>query len=102
MRNVSDKSRGEMKTHILCSITCFTENHAIYKIMWNIIVELNRCHITTGRMIIACLIPKATDTHSEYVILIAFPVQQWLHEYASVSHYMYVAHLVSILNSEDI
>jgi len=35
-------------------------------------------------------------THSEYVKLIAFPVQQWLYEYASVSHYMYVASLVSI------
>jgi len=28
------------------------------------------------RMRIACWIPKATDTHSEYVILIAFPLQQ--------------------------
>ena len=27
---------------------------------------------------------KATDTHSEYVILIAFTRQQWLHERASV------------------
>jgi hypothetical protein len=24
------------------------------------------------------LIPKATNTHSEYVILTAFPLQQWL------------------------
>ena len=28
-------------------------------------------------------IPKATDTHSEYVILIAFPLQ-WLHERPSM------------------
>ena len=96
MRNVSDKSWREMKTHILCSITCFTENRAIYKIMWNNIVELKRCHITTGHMITACWIPKATDTHSEYVIRIAIPVQQWLHDYASMSHCMYVAHLVSM------
>jgi hypothetical protein len=27
---------------------------------------------------------KATNTHSEYVILIAFPPQQWLHERASI------------------
>jgi hypothetical protein len=26
------------------------------------------------------LIPKATDTHSEYLMLIAFPLQQWFHE----------------------
>jgi hypothetical protein len=31
-------------------------------------------------MRIACWITKATNTHSEYAILIAFPLQQWLHE----------------------
>jgi len=35
-------------------------------------------------MCFACWIPKATDRHSEYVILIAFLGQQWLHERASV------------------
>jgi hypothetical protein len=30
------------------------------------------------RMHFACWITKATDTHSEYVIRIAFPWQQWL------------------------
>jgi len=39
---------------------------------------------------------KITDTHSEYVTLIAFPVHQWLHDYASLSHYIYVAYLVSM------
>jgi hypothetical protein len=37
------------------------------------------------RMRIACRIPKATNTHSEYVLLIAFLLQQWLHERVSVS-----------------
>jgi hypothetical protein len=36
------------------------------------------------RMRFACWIIKATDTHSEYVILIAFPLQQWLRERASM------------------
>ena len=31
----------------------------------------------------ACWITKATDTHSVYVILIAFPRQQWLRERSS-------------------
>ena len=31
-------------------------------------------------------IPKATYTHSEYVIRIAFPRQQWLRERASMLH----------------
>jgi hypothetical protein len=43
------------------------------------------------RMRIACWIIKATDTHSEYVILIAFPLQQWLHEGASMLRYTYIA-----------
>jgi hypothetical protein len=36
------------------------------------------------RMCIACRMNKAIGTRSEYVILIAFPLQQWLHERASV------------------
>jgi hypothetical protein len=36
------------------------------------------------RMLYACWIPKATDTHSEYVILIAFPRQEWLSERTSM------------------
>jgi hypothetical protein len=35
------------------------------------------------RMRFACWISKATDTHSEYVIRIAVPRQQWLRERAS-------------------
>jgi hypothetical protein len=36
------------------------------------------------RMRFACWMTKATDTHSEYVILIAFARQQWLRERASI------------------
>ena len=38
-------------------------------------------------MHIACSITKATDTHSEFVIHISFPLQQWLRELASVLCY---------------
>ena len=38
------------------------------------------------RMRFACSITKATDTHSECVILTAPPRQQWLRECASVLH----------------
>jgi hypothetical protein len=41
----------------------------------------------------ACWITKATDTHSEYVLFIAFPRQQWLRERASVLRYTYTAFL---------
>ena len=36
-------------------------------------------------MSIAWCLHKATHTHSEYVILIVLPLQQWLHERTSVS-----------------
>ena len=42
-------------------------------------------------MRIACWIPKATNTHLEYIILISFPLQQWLHERSSVLGYTYIA-----------
>ena len=47
-------------------------------------VQPGRPQMTVWRMHIACWIPKATNTHSEYVILIAFPLQQWLHERTSI------------------
>jgi len=39
----------------------------------------------------ACCTPEATNTRSEYVILIAFPQQQWLQERASILRYTYIA-----------
>ena len=42
-------------------------------------------------MRIACCLSTAADTHSEYVILIPFPLQQWLHECALMLCYVYVA-----------
>jgi hypothetical protein len=46
---------------------------------------------TIRRMRIACWITKATNTDSEYVILIPFPQQQRLHERASMLRYNSVA-----------
>ena len=45
-------------------------------------------------MRIACWITKATQTHSECVILIAFPLQEWLHEHTCMLRYTYIACLV--------
>ena len=67
----------KIKTHILCWIT--------------FISKIIPC--------IACWIPKTTDTHSAYVIFIAFPLQQLLHESAWLLCYTYntcrVANLVN-------
>ena len=46
------------------------------------------------RMRVACWIPKATITHWEYVIIVTFPLQQWLHERASMLRYTNIACLV--------
>jgi len=47
--------------------------------------------MTIWRVRIARCTPKATNTHSEYVILIACPLKQWLHERTSVLRYTYIA-----------
>jgi len=69
----------QIKTRILCSVTFFFfENRAIYEIMWKNIVEPDRLQMTIWLTRIACWIPMATNTLSQYVILIAFLLQQWL------------------------
>ena len=47
--------------------------------------------MTIWRMRIACYIPKATNTYLEYVIVIPFPLQQWLCERVSMLRYTYIA-----------
>jgi len=59
----------------------FSENH----------VERGRPQMTIWRVRVACWLPKATNTHSGCVILIAFLMQQWLHETASMIRYTYFA-----------
>ena len=49
------------------------------------------------RLRFACWISKATHTHSEYVILIVSPRQQWLRERPSLLCYAYIAFSVLIL-----
>jgi len=80
----------EIKTHILHSVTSFIENHAVYEIMWKNIVQPGRPQMTVRRMHIALYITKVTNTHSEYVILGAYPLQQRLHERASLLGYVYI------------
>jgi len=85
----------EIEAHFVCSIT-FSQILAVYKTMW-----IKHCRTRqateydiTRRMRSACLITMATNTHSEYVILIVFPRQFWLPERASVSRYVHNACVV--------
>jgi hypothetical protein len=84
----------KIKTHFLCPVTFFMENRA-YEIMWKNIIERGRPQTTTWRMRIAFRIPKVTDTHSEYVIIIGFPLQQWLCESTSMLRRMYLVFVIS-------
>jgi hypothetical protein len=47
-----------------------SESHAVYEITWRNVVDPYRPRMTIWRMRIACWIPKVTNTHSEYVILL--------------------------------
>ena len=91
----------QIKTHVICSIF-FKSKHMLYvqyfsnqnrcymfnffskivpffKIMWKNIIQVNRPQMTIWRMGISGWIPKATNTHTEYGIHVAFPRQKWLH-----------------------
>jgi len=59
-------------------------------------IEPDRPHITIGRMRVACCIPNATNTHSEYVILIALQLQQWLPERVSILRYTHSAQVIHV------
>ena len=53
-------------------------------------------HMTIQGMSIACCVTKSTNTHSKYIIIISFPLQQLLHERALILRYTYIACPVSL------
>ena len=87
----------KIKIHFVIINIFFYENRAIYSIIWKNIVERNRPQITIWRMRNVCWIPGATDTHSEYLTLIAFPPQQWLRESVPVLYLHCLSCLTFIL-----
>ena len=66
--NVWDRSRGNQNTHFMFN-NPFSENRAVYEMMWKNIAERGRPQITIRHMRIACWILKVT--HTEYAILTA-------------------------------
>jgi len=86
MRNISDtRCRGNQNIHFMFN-NLFIESRACYEIMWTYFLEPGRQYMIMWGKSIAGWIHKATNTHSGYVILIAFPLQHWFHERASVLH----------------
>ena len=83
-RNTADKSCWEnQNTHFMFN-NFFPKIASFYKTKWKHTVEPDGPQTTIWHMHIACSKPKATDTHSDHVIIIAFPLQQWLYERSSV------------------
>ena len=74
----------------------FFENRTVYEIILKTSVE-SAGPQTLQHMRITCWKPKATNKNSQYVILIAFPLQKWLHERASIFRYTHVACLVILM-----
>ena len=69
----------KIKTHILCSIFFFSKKHVFF---CDYVKKYRRAagqpadENMKRRMHIACWIPEATNTHSQYIMLIGFPLQQ--------------------------
>jgi hypothetical protein len=73
-----------------------TEICAVYKTVWKNIVGQVMPQIDDRMEHAYCSLVETSNTHSEYVILISFPLQQWLHERASMLRYAYVICLVTL------
>jgi hypothetical protein len=95
MRNVLDACCRENQNTRYMLNDIFHENHAICEIMWKNAVQPNRPQMIMWCMHFACWITNATETHLEYVILVAFSRQQRLREHASTLLHTYIAHHVS-------
>jgi hypothetical protein len=78
------KAVEKFKTEILCHVY-----EQMRKKVWYSRTGHNDTII--GRMRLAGWINKVIETHSEYVIFIASPRQQWLRERAPTFCYTYVA-----------
>jgi hypothetical protein len=79
MTNIPDKFIEKINTHVLCSVSFI-----LYEIMWKNIVQTGRPQMTIWLVHVAFWLPTAAKSPSEYVTLIAFARQKWLHERAPV------------------
>ena len=91
VRNVSDKFVEDIKTRILFSMTIFGISYRLWdnveKCCWAGEVTNDS---TARRTQTAWWVTKATETHSEYVILNAIQWQKWLRERELELRYTYI------------
>ena len=50
------KAVEKIKTRILCSVTFFLKNCAIYEIMWKNMIEVDRPHLTLNMVHVLCML----------------------------------------------
>ena len=87
-------SKENQNTLFIFSITFFRKSYRLWDNV-EIYSAGQAIDVTIIRgMRFSCWIPMATNTHSEYVILVAFPRQQQLHESSSILRYTYSTMLV--------
>ena len=103
MWNVSDKSCTENPN------TLFMFNKFYPKIvpLWDNVKKYYTAGQATADSIIrsmrfACWVTKDTNTPSQYVILFAFPRQQWLHECASILRYIGTGTTVCLVSCSSV
>jgi len=89
MRNFSGEFYRENQNTLFIFNT-FSENRAVYEITWKKFVDPGMPRLIH----FACWITKATNSYSEFVILIAFPQRQRVRECASALHYAYIVCLL--------
>jgi len=93
MKNISDEScREYQETHFMLN-KFLSEIRSVYELMWKKYGRSGQAIVDNikRRMRTVCWIITTTVALPEYVILTAFPLQQWLHERASLLRYTYVA-----------
>jgi len=79
-----------IKTDIFMFDNSFFGNSVFYEMIWKNTAEPGTSQLTIWRMLIACWMPKTTNIHSEYVTLLAFPLQQPPQEHASILCYTHI------------
>ena len=92
IRDFADKSHREYQNTHFVFLAFSQKSHSL----WENVETYSRAreatdHNITRHMHTEHCTTTAKETHSEYVILNAFPLQQWLCKCASTLHYMYVA-----------
>ena len=81
MRSISDKSCGENQNTFYVYKLFFENAFLRYCGRAGQVTADNMAHAR------CVLITKASETHSEYVVLTAVSLQEWLHERASRTHF---------------